>query len=88
MDPPVEPPERPPDTTVRIVTIICLTALVLTSIVGITITAIFTDRDLRYAEGLTFAGAVMVAVIGGFTLRGMRRRRHWRIEHDENGNDG
>jgi membrane protein YdbS with pleckstrin-like domain len=81
--------EEPVDTSVRIVTIVCLTVIVITAIVGITITSVMTDRDVHYAEGLSFAGAVLVAVIGGFTLAGLRRHKHrrWRIEHDENGGD-
>ena len=74
-----------PDIVVRLVAIVCLTVIVVTAIVGITLTAIHTDRDVRYAEGLSFAGAVLVALDSGLTLRGVRRRHRWRIEHDDNG---
>jgi hypothetical protein len=78
--------DRPPDTVVRIVTIVCLTVIVVAALIGITVVAVRTDRDVHYAEGLSFAAAVLIAVIGGFTLRGLRHHRRWRIER-ENGAD-
>ena len=79
--------ERHVEPHVQIVTIICLTIIISISIIGITVTAIFTDRNVHYAEGLSFAGAVLIAVIGGFTIRHVRRRRRWKIEREENGDD-
>lgn len=83
-----DPPPSHVGASVQIVTVICLTVVVFTAIVGITVTAVMTDRDVRYAEGLSFGGALFIGLIGGLTLRGVRRqrRRHWRIERDENGN--
>lgn len=77
--------EEPVDQKVRIITIICLTSLIFTALVGITMTAIFTDRNVHYAEGLSFGGAIIIATLGGFTIRQLRRHRRWRIEREENG---
>lgn len=85
---PVDDDPRP-ETVVRIVTVICLTVIVIVALIGITVTANLTDRDVHYAEGLSFGGTVVIAVLGGFTFASLRRhrRRHWRIEHDEEGDD-
>ena len=77
--------EPPVDQKVRIITIICMTALIFTALVGITLTAILTDRNVHYAEGLSFGGALIVALMGGFTMRQLHRRRRWRIEREDNG---
>lgn len=67
---------------VRLVTIISLAILVFTSIVSITFVAIFTDRDVRTAEGLTFGGAVLLACIGGFSWYSLRKKRKRRLHID------
>jgi hypothetical protein len=37
---------------------------------------------------LTFGGAVFLALLGGVSFVGLRRRRaRWRIEREENGDD-
>jgi hypothetical protein len=38
------------------------------AIIGITVAAVTTDRNLIWAEGMTFGGVLLVAVIGGATL--------------------
>lgn len=73
------------DRVVRLVTVVCLTVIVVTGLVGITIVALNTDRDVHYAEGLSFGGALLVAVLGGFNVAAIRRRRRhrWRLERDD-----
>lgn len=71
----------------RLGAIICLTVIVVTAVIGIAFTAVLTDRDVRFAEGLTFAGALLIAALGGFSLWTMRRHR-WRVSVDrENGHE-
>jgi arginine exporter protein ArgO len=72
------------DRMVRVVAIICMTSIIALAIIGITVTAVLTDRNVHYAEGLSFAGTVLIAVTAGVTLRSLRRHRRWRIER-ENG---
>ena len=82
-----ELPPTEPD-TVRIVALICLTAVLIASIVCITITAVLTDRNVRLAEALTFGGAVFLSMLGGISfvgLRGLRRHRRWRLEREDEG---
>jgi len=76
--------------TVQIVALICLTTIVISSIVGITFTAVLTDRDLHFAEGLSFGGAILVAVLGGVSFAQLfRRHRQWKvsIDHQEDRGD-
>jgi len=71
--------------SVKIAALICLTVVVCFAIAGLTAAALTTDRDLAYAEGLTFGGAVFLALLGGVSFVGLRRRRRWRIERDDTG---
>jgi arginine exporter protein ArgO len=74
--------------SVKIAALICLTVVVCFAIAGITAVSLVTDRDVHYAEGLTFGGAVFLALLGGVSFVGLRRRRaRWRIEREENGDD-
>jgi hypothetical protein len=73
------------DRIVRVVTLICLTAIIIASIAGITVTAVLTERNVRPAEGLTFGATVLLALLGGLTIRQLRRHRRWRIERENGG---
>jgi len=75
------------DQKVRIVAIICITSLIAIALIGITLTAIFTDRNVHYAEGLSFGGTLFIVLLAGVSLRSMRRHRRWRIEREEEPND-
>jgi len=65
----------------RAVALVCLTVIVLAAIAGLTITAVFTDRDLHDPETFTLAIALCVAVLGG--VNSFRRHYRWRIEREE-----
>jgi hypothetical protein len=72
----------------KAITILVLGGIVMTAIAGLTVTAVLTDRDLRFPEELTFAGVVLIAVLGGLTWLGFHRRRRWHVEVDHNGRGG
>lgn len=71
----------------RAVAIICLTVIVITAEICITITAINTDRDLERPEMYTLVITLCVGLLGGLTLAGMRKRHRWRIEREELNHD-
>lgn len=66
---------------VRLVAIITLGVVLVVAVVGLTITAITTDRELARAEGLTFLAVVLLALIGAGTVWRWKRRR-WHIDID------
>lgn len=67
---------------VRLVTVLCLTVLALAAIIGLTVVAVLTDRDLANPERFTLAVALVVGVLGGLSLAGVRRHHRWRLERD------
>ena len=78
------------DARVRIATVIVLGAALCVAIAGLTMVAVFTDRDLFRAEIMTLVLALAVATVGGLSPRWWRqnRARHrWRIERQSNGGD-
>lgn len=79
--------ERDNDNAVRIAALVVLGAVLVAAIAGLTVVACLTDRDLTRPEFMTFVLALATATLGGFTLTSLRRRHHWRIEHDANGGD-
>jgi hypothetical protein len=66
-------------------TIVVLGVIVVAAIIGLTVVAVATDRDLRPAEILTFAATVVLATLGGFTWLDFRRHRRWHVEVDRDG---
>jgi hypothetical protein len=66
-------------------TIVVLGVIVITAIICLTFVAVNTDRDLKVADTLTFAGVVLIASLGGLTWLDFRRRRRWHVELDHNG---
>lgn len=56
------------DPFIRVLVIVCLSVVCVVAIIGITVAAVTTDRNLIWAEGMTFGGVLLVAVIGGATL--------------------
>ena len=71
---------------VRLVTIITLGVILLTAVIGLTIVSVMTDRNMARAEGLTFAGVVLLGALGGFSAAMLRRRHRWRVHVErENG---
>jgi hypothetical protein len=68
---------------VKIAALVCLTIIIVASITGITLTALFTDRDLFRAETYSFGGVLMIGLLGGVTFLGLRRRRRWRLERED-----
>ena len=76
------------DNAVRIATVVCLTVIIVCAIAGITLVAIFTDRDLTRAEVFTLIAAAWLALLGGVHVWELRHRRRWRLEREElsNGN--
>ena len=71
------------DARIKIVTIICLTVIVCVALAGITLAALFTDRNLHYAEGLSAGGVLVIALLGGLTWNRLLRRHRWRLERTE-----
>lgn len=65
----------------RAAALFCLTAIVLTAIAGLTVVAVFTDRELRDAGMFTLAIALCVAVLGGFNT--FRHHYRWRVERKD-----
>lgn len=65
----------------RVVALVCLTVIVLAAIAGLTVVAIFTDRELRDAGMFTLAIALCVAVLGG--VNSFRRHYRWRVERKD-----
>lgn len=67
---------------VRIVALICLTAIVLACVAGLTIVACVTDRSLLNPERFTLVIALCVALLGGMSVFPLRRHR-WRVERED-----
>lgn len=61
---------------VTIAAIVALGVCVLAAVISLAVVAIFTDRDLAYAEGLTAGGVLVIAALGGLIVRryGVQRR--------------
>lgn len=77
-----EPTER-----VLIAAVVMLGLVLIAAVVGLTVAAVQTDRNLWRAEVLTFGGMVLLASIGGAEWLALRRHR-WRVSVDRNGNGG
>lgn len=76
------------DTWIRVVTIVALAVVLTTAVIGITVVAVFTTRDLWRAEVLTFAGVVLLGALGGVSWWALRRHPHrWRVQVARNGAD-
>lgn len=56
-----------------VVAIIALGVIVWTALVGLVVTACVTNRELAVPTGLTTAGVVAIAVLGGVVVRGLHR---------------
>lgn len=54
---------------VVVVAVIVLGAIVMTSITGITIVAVATDRDVTFAEQLAAGAVLLIALLGGLIVR-------------------
>lgn len=67
---------------IKLVTIICLAVIILAAVVGLMVVAITTDRDLRVAEGFTFAGVILLTGLGGLSWVSARRRRKRHLHID------
>lgn len=75
-------------TIVKVAAIVTLGVILLAAVIGLTLVAVTTDRDLFRAEALTFAGVVLLAAIGGASWWRLRRPRHrWHIDLERNGED-
>lgn len=68
---------------VRVVALVCLTAIEIAAIVGLTVVAVLTDRELRDPETFTLALALWVAALGGLNTLRIRRRHRWRVERED-----
>lgn len=66
---------------VRVVALLCLTAIALAAIAGLTVAAVLTDRDLRDAGVFTVVMALCVAVMGG--VQSFRPHHRWRLERED-----
>lgn len=77
------------DHTLRAVAVICLAAVLLAAITGMTVVAVVTDRDLWKVEVLTFAGVLLLVLTGGVSWSALtrHRRRRWHVSVDRNGHD-
>jgi len=75
--------DDPDDHVVRVAALICLTTIVLAAVAGITLTAIFTTRDLARPEYFTLVVTLSIGLLGGLSLWGVRRRHRWRIERED-----
>ena len=74
------------ETRVRVVALVCLTAVVTTSIIAIMVVALVTDRNVTNAQRLTAIIALTIPILAGMSIVQLRgRRHHWRIER--NGDD-
>jgi hypothetical protein len=71
------------DTAVRVTALVVLGAVLIAAIAGLTVVAVLTDRDLTRPEVLTFAVALCVAGLGGYSFLSLRRRRRWHIERED-----
>ena len=67
----------------RVVIVATLGLVLVAAIIGMTVVAVTTDRDLRRAETLTFGGVVLLAALGGVSWWQLRKR--WRIRFERNG---
>jgi hypothetical protein len=54
---------------VSIVAIVTLGVVIIVAIVGITLAAIFTKRDLTLVEGMVAGGVLLIALLGGLVIR-------------------
>ncbi|MET0786839.1 MAG: hypothetical protein ABWY25_09050 [Paenisporosarcina sp.] len=72
---------------ITLVTIVTLGVIVMTAIIGLTIVAVTTDRELLKAEFLIFIIVLLIATLGGVSWVMLRRRKNWHInvEHSEDG---
>lgn len=70
------------ETVVKVVTVVALAAVLLAAVVGVTLVAILTTRDLWKVEAMVFAGSLLVAAVGGtgWWMTGRRRRRRWHVD--------
>jgi protein-S-isoprenylcysteine O-methyltransferase Ste14 len=84
-----EPTEHPPPTErVQLAAVIMLGLAVVAMVVGLTIAAVQTDRDLWRGALLAFAATVLLASIGGVSWWAIRRHR-WRVSVDrDRGSNG
>jgi membrane protein YdbS with pleckstrin-like domain len=69
-----------PPTPVKVVTLIVLGVVLVVAVIGLTVVAVFTDRDVWPAERLTFGGVILLCLVGGLSIyvdrvRVRRRRR-------------
>jgi high-affinity Fe2+/Pb2+ permease len=76
------------EVAVKVVTIVMLGLVLITAVIGITVVAVTTDRDLARAEALTFGGALLLAALGGVSWLALRRRHRWRVNLEHNGDNG
>lgn len=67
----------------KLATLIILGVVIVTSIIGLTVVAIFTSRDLTTAERYVFAVAVITALTGGLTIYVERVRLTRRDRSDD-----
>jgi hypothetical protein len=71
------------DTAVRVTALIVLGVVLVAAIVGLTVVAVMTYRNLVRPEVLTFVLALTVAGLGGYSFVSLRRRARWRVEREE-----
>lgn len=70
-------------TVIKLATIITLGVIVLTSVVGIILVAITTDRDVFRAEMLAAGGLLLIAGVGGLSWALRRRRWRFQVQREE-----
>lgn len=78
--------DRRDDLIIRVVVVVTLGVVLCFAVVGLTVVAVATDRDMARPEFLTFGGVVMLAALGGVSWWSLRR--HWRVRIERNGNGG
>jgi high-affinity Fe2+/Pb2+ permease len=67
----------------KVAAMACLTVIIVAGIIGMTVVAVTTDRNLVRAETFTFATVLFVAVLGGLSVWSLRRHHRWRFEREE-----
>lgn len=67
---------------VRIASMVCLTIIAVTAIVGDVIVATLTDRSSSSAHRFLALSMLVVALLGGLSVLALRRHK-WRLERED-----
>jgi len=76
-------PNQNPDTheqyVLKLATIFVIGLVLLASVIGLTLIAVFTDKNVARAETYTFIGIVLLSCLGGLNWVKLRKHRHWHL---------